>query len=280
MGTMTNKDHSEQQSRRTHHSALVQVWRWRVAAAAEPVPLNWALAVGEGVLQALARNAWTIRGSGKLPICLHGPEIKPGKKWSHDHAFVLPEDADGDGAVDHISVTARMGLDPSALRLLVATDRVMLSNGVWLELVLERAGGMDVAVDAGPSTEWVSRTAYVPPNDRPPFTEKDATRQLKYEIKERGLQAALKGAPQLVGHLDIAGNRLDPDSFHLDPDWGEGRPERARPRLFRLEFETPVSGPLAFGWGCHKGLGQFVPVVRPASRAGRLLDPDLRRLGE
>lgn len=32
-------------------------------------------------------------------------------------------------------------------------------------------------------------------------------------------------------------------------------------RLLELRFEQSVRGPIALGYGCHFGLGQFVPVL-------------------
>lgn len=257
---MTVKKNRSEGPSRVRHPAIVTVWRWRVVAAAEAVPLQWSLPVGDAVLDGLARTAWTLRGSGKLPVCLHGPDDPGERNWMHDHAFILPEDADGDGMIDCIKVCARMGLDPAALRLLVATDRVTLSNGVWLELMLERAGGLETAGRAGPAVEWISRTAYVPPNDRPRFDPKDAARQLKYEIGKRGLGSKLVAPPRLVPSLDLGGCKLSGRDFHLERDADDPLPEGAEPCFFRIEFERPVTGPLAFGWACHSGLGQFVPA--------------------
>lgn len=243
---------------RARHPSIVKAWRWRIAAAAEAVPLQWSLAVGVAVLDALNRTAWTLRGSGKLPVCLHGPDDPADSKWAHEHAFILPEDADFDGVIDHISVVASMGLDPAALRLLVAADRITLSNGAWLELTLERAGGLEAAGHCGPATEWISRTPYVPPNGRPRFDAKDAARQLKYEVGKRRLGAALVGPPKLDAFIEHARGRLAMGEFDMVSDLGNQPPSGAAPCCFRLTFDRPVSGPLAFGWACHKGLGQFV----------------------
>ena len=41
--------------------------------------------------------------------------------------------------------------------------------------------------------------------------------------------------------------------------------------LLALEFAGAVSGPLAFGWACHRGLGQFVPAALTYSLVEGLL---------
>lgn len=38
-----------------------------------------------------------------------------------------------------------------------------------------------------------------------------------------------------------------------------------RGHLLRLEFPTPIPGPLALGFGCHYGLGMFRPVAASSS---------------
>jgi CRISPR-associated protein Csb2 len=250
---------SSRRSPRPHHPALVQIWRWRIVAANEPIPLNWALAVGDAVMDALMETAWTISGSAKLPICLHGPEDTSG--WTHGHAFVLSEDTDADGMIDHITVSASAGLDPRAIRLLAATDRLTLTSGTYAHLMPERMGdlaSLPVGV-RGPSRSWVSRTAYMPPNGRPKFDARDAARQLNSEIGKRTLAAPLANTPQLMTQIAHGGEPLSPEAFHRDKDNGGVPPSSSAPCFFRLIFAEPVTGPLAFGWSCHRGLGMFLP---------------------
>jgi CRISPR-associated protein Csb2 len=240
------------------YPALVQAWRWCIAASAEPLPLNWTLPVAEAVNAALTDTSWTLRGTRRLPLCLHGPDHPKQREWQHEHAFILPEDADGDGLIDHISISAQLGLDPAALRLLAATDRLVLSNGVDVDLVPQRMGALDHVGHYGPARHWISHTAYVPPNDRPTDC-KDAAKQLKYEVAKRTM-IRLVGSPIHTSHLDYGGARLEPKHFELvRTDREERPPEFAY--FFRLELESAVTGPLAFGWSCHRGLGQFVPVA-------------------
>ena len=178
---------------------------------------------------------------------------------------------DDDGIIDHITVSASAGLDPAAVRLLAATDRLTLSSGAQVELLLERAGGPEAADEVlrGPAHVWNSRSPYVAPaRDRSSFDIRDAQRQLKHEIGKRMPSAILAAAPEPLDDLIHAGEPLRAEHFHIVQDNGGTPPQSARPCFFRLTFEHPVDGPLAFGWGCHRGLGLFVAegVVNVRSR--------------
>jgi CRISPR-associated protein Csb2 len=243
------------------YEPLVRAWRWRVAPRIGPIPLILALPVAEAVFAALTDTCWTLSGHRRLPNCIHGPDAKKRPGWKHQHAFILPEDTDRHGFIDHISLAADMGFDPAALRLLATTDRLVLSNGQAADLIAERMGPLDHIGHAGPSRVWLSRTAYVPPNERP-TGGKDAARQLTSEVKQRSLPK-LVGKPTPLPNLRHGGKVLAPRLFHSETEDGQTRSQKF---FFQLEFDRPVSGPLAFGWCCHRGLGQFVPLERPSSR--------------
>lgn len=247
---------------RDHHLPLIHVWRWRIASTDQPLPLNWALAVGDAAMDALTTTSWTLSGSGLLPVCLHGPRDPRERGWTHGHAFILPEDTDGDGVIDHVTVSASAGLDPRTIRLLAATDRLRLSNGAGAELQMERAVPVAELPHSlrGPSARWVSRTAYIAPNDRSRFNLSDVVRQLKFEIGKRIPNAALARPPEYIDVLHHAGEELHAQMFHTQKDNGGRLPQGAHPCFFRLTFERPVCGPLAFGWECHRGLGVFAPA--------------------
>jgi CRISPR-associated protein Csb2 len=90
------------------------------------------------------------------------------------------------------------------------------------------------------------------------FDLRNAARQLKSEIGTRGLPAQLAAKPLAVAELEVRGREpLQAGEFHLESYDGAKPPEGSAPCFFRLEFKAPVSGPLAFGWACHRGLGQF-----------------------
>ena len=92
----------------------------RYLLAGRPQPrLEDAVKIGELMrLAALARFGWrTDPSSGRrvprAPSAISGrePSGRPLRDPSHLHSFWLPEDADGDGNIDHVSVYAATGLD-------------------------------------------------------------------------------------------------------------------------------------------------------------------------
>lgn len=246
--------------RPVRYPALVQAWRWRVVQRTGPIPLTWALPVADALFAALTDSCWTLSGHRRLPDCLHGPRIRKSGDWKHEHAFVLPEDAEG--LIDHISIAAAIGLDPAALRLLVTTDRLVLSNGCVVDLVPQRMGLVDQVGHGAMAQTWISRTAYVPPNDRR-TGPKDAAKQLAYEVAKRQLPK-LTRKPKVFTHIACGDDDVTADLFHLESAKGESRSPNSA-FFFELEFERPVAGPLAFGWSCHRGLGQFVPALKSGS---------------
>lgn len=251
------------------HPARVQYWRWAIAPRQRPIPVARTLPIADTVFGALTDACWALSGHRRLPVCLHGPKrpaaaatergaaaAVPPRAWRHDHAFILPEDLDRDGFIDHICVAAAMGLDPAALRLLAATDRLTI-DGHAIDLVAARMGPLrDFELVGG--RVWISSTPYVPPNRRP-TGPKDAAKQLRYEIARRQLAATLAAPPRPYSELRVGRCGLRPDGFDRTRADGE-RPPVESQYFFELTFTTPISGPLAFGWSCHRGLGQFVPV--------------------
>ena len=92
----------------------------RFLLAGRPLPrIEDAVRIGELMRRAaLAQFGWRRDEVKNHPIPLAPPEIsgrdsdgKPLKNPSHQHAFWLPEDADGDGWIDHVSVFIAGGIN-------------------------------------------------------------------------------------------------------------------------------------------------------------------------
>jgi len=208
----------------------------------------------------------------------YGADGKPLREDTHSHAFWLPEDADGDGEIDHIVVYAAGGFDDSCRR---ALDRV---TRLWIEkrsqiskeeaedsgrkewrLAPEGFGKPEDFVEAsqmfGHSTKWLSVTPYLMPwHSKKGFGWVD---QIARELKERGLPD-MSGAPRNVDAIIIKGRHRRPVHFHRFRSRSGFRQPDSLGRFVELTFKEPVVGPLALGFGCHFGLGLFKAVMPPA----------------
>lgn len=238
-------------------AAPVVFWRWRIAGAPS---LLQAAPLAEATRAALGRCALRLLGTRRLPECLHGhsPPLP-----SHPHAFYLPEDADGDGYIDHLLLSASGGLDSRALTLCGALREVEL-DGHRFELETVRVGHATEQRGGafGPARVWVSRTPYLTPlhalKKGQPRDRYGLSAQVARELTNRGLP----GPERIVGFpsLHTAGGAWFPPDF-VPPSGGTRRQTGGRIACFlRLEFAQPLRGPLALGHACHFGLGHFVPV--------------------
>ncbi len=183
----------------------------------------------------------------------------------HRHAYILPLDRDCDGWLDHLAVCSTEFLD--------TYERLALDR---LESMWQPDGKPDLALtpvqwgtvaELFPAAEVLaSATPFVPPRHyrkgRGDFGQWLAA-EVRREAVNHGLPepVSVTPLPRLVrrGHnfswLEFRRNRKD-DRQEL----GYG---------FELRFGEPVAGPVALGYGCHFGLGLFLPSAeRQAVEAG------------
>jgi CRISPR-associated protein Csb2 len=231
-------------------------------------PVTAALRIGEAARATIYKGCERL-GLMPLPDAFHGGD-DPG----HVHAFWLPEDADSDGAIDHLLLFAESGLPDALLPALAAGGDMWIARaGAW-RLAADWMGRRAPGGLFGPAREWIAVTPYVTPRRRArhagdPPREKDAPhRQLADEIFWRGLPAPVEIG---VGdQLAVAGGALAAAAFDVATAARAAPPDAAIVGA-RLVFAEPLFGPLAFGFGCHFGLGLFSPVAdgRPARRGRR-----------
>jgi CRISPR-associated protein Csb2 len=195
----------------------------------------------------------------------------------HQHAYILPVDDDEDGRVEGVIVYAPKGFSEF--------DRVAMGRlrNLWqpggrpgLLPVLtgmgqpEEFGGREAGKALSPilaeSRIWESRTPFVlirhpkvRKNGEPKLRE-DGTwtdgpvDQLRTEMKRRGLPEPER--IEWVDHTECRGKKILWRSFARIRKEGGGA--RAGGGYgFRVAFPRPVRGPIALGYGCHFGLGQF-----------------------
>lgn len=236
--------------------------RYALHAAAR-TPVRFTLFFAED-----ARRALLSRAEGRSAV-FSGREAGAPRQDGHRHAFYLPEDVDGDGRLDHLTVYSPEGFGLAERRAL-ESFRVLLRHGKGCDqhLLLETLAPLDScdprsSLCAGLSTEWVSATPFCLLR-HPKRNGKDGpVAQLRLELARRGLPEPLEmdmlprppRGPQSLEwrHFRRRRETQPPavDARSLQTAFG-----------FRLRFDRPVRGPIALGYACHFGLGLFVPVER------------------
>lgn len=198
----------------------------------------------------------------------------------HQHAFFLPVDDDNDGRIESLVVYAPKGfsgLDQVAMGRLRKLWQHGGRPGLFPVLVgtglPEDFGGLDTAKGQSPvlaeACIWESRTPFVlmrhpkvRRNGEPKLRE-DGTwidgpeDQLRVEIDRRGLPHPEN--IEWLQHTKSRGKKLFWRSFARVRSGGSGA-FAGGGYGFRLVFPMPVRGPIALGYGCHFGLGQFTAV--------------------
>lgn len=211
-----------------------------------------------------------------------GPDGCPLRDGSHPHAFWLPEDADGDGEIDHVTIYAEAGFEP---RVRARLDRV---TALWLaprrrrpsdeedpadetgrrewRLALEGFGRPENFAETalfGPARSWTSATPFLAAGHLKAAGYPGEVRRL---LARRGIvtDPATVSVELLVG-IPIRNRERRPIHFHRFRSRGGERQFDTTGAFLRLTFPQPVPGPLALGYGSHFGLGLF--------RADRASDP-------
>lgn len=253
----------------------------RFLVAGRPLPrIEDAVKLGELMRHAaLAQFGWrkdeaTGRTMPRAPwqISGRGADGRPLADPAHPHAFWLPEDADEDGWIDHISVYIESGIDDDVRARLDRITRLWLAPRQqpggdepesmevkeW-RLALEGFGRpADFAGSArifAASRRWRSAT---------PFLAAGHLKASRYQgevlrlLKRRGLDTDGVEVEELK-RITIGGTERRALHFHrFRSRGGEKQPDTAG-ALLCIAFPQPITGPLAIGFGSHFGLGLFTP---------------------
>jgi len=241
---------------------ILRGWRWRLQGG-DPIPLFDVLTLGEAARRALGATAKRLNRTPYLPDCLHGSASSDDR--SHGHAFYLPEDADGDGVFDHLLVFAGKGLTPDAIALLACCTELRWPDRPAIGLHTVWVGDRTRGGGFGPHRRWVSCTAYVTP--RRPAARGDRVRdglspanQIAAELTTRALPVPSR--IEIFDALGVGGQEIEASTFRRQRQNKDPREAAGLVSCFALlEFDQPLQGPLALGYGCHFGLGQFVPAT-------------------
>ena len=204
----------------------------------------------------------------------------------HAHAFWLPEDADSDGLIDHVSVFIASGIDDVVCAKLDRITRLWLPSERRTEdvdaedasakewrLALEGFGQpTDFAEDAyifGASTTWQSITPFLASGHLKPaqVMKRDQrtsghAREFRRLITRRGLdvQFGFDVADVLVSEKhEMSSGGVVRRTVHFHRFRSRGRETQldAAGTFLNVTFPRPVQGPIALGYGSHFGLGLF-----------------------
>lgn len=181
----------------------------------------------------------------------------------HQHAFVLPMDGDGDGRLDQVFVYSAAGFGEKELRTFDAWRETRGPGSITLGVVWM---GSDEA-GFGPARVWRSVTPFIATRH---FKERGTKRDtfprdqlaeynLREELERQGFPPPVRVMP--VDGLSLPrGHSIAWRFFRQQRVFGQGRRGAEFGKGFEIEFGEPVSGPMALGYACHYGLGQFAPV--------------------
>lgn len=232
----------------------------------KPLPrIENAVRFGEALRLAAMGRAKRLFTEDHIPREISGHEF--GNDNRHGHAFWLP-DPNQSGEISHALIHAPGGLRQDAVRALAALQKLWHGEGEPLCLMLEGVGGAPQFAKLTPlvktSSVWRSLTPYLHPwhlkksqLHSPEALHEAILGQLRKEWHARG-----QGRPEIIDFSEIPANhfrgrRLRPLHYHrFRRKRGLIQPDTLG-RLIEIHFATPVSGPLALGFGCHFGLGLF-----------------------
>ncbi len=255
---------------------LPKVARYSVAGQVVPLMTD-AISLAERIHTALVS-----RSGGASVFTGHDDSGRPLKGHQHAHIFCESNPVLGgkrSGKITHVTVYAPMGFNHTERLALDGLTKVWGQGGNDIQLILLGVGqAEDLATNDSDiegtsmlslSRFWVSRTPFLP--TRHP----KSTKAGMPKMNKNGLQI---GSPEhdLRRLLELAGfpspNKVDPVFFTYlggrKTRWPQFRHERKNGGGtiathtgygFRLEFASPVRGPIAVGYGAHFSMGLFIP---------------------
>lgn len=248
-----------------------QAVRFRIASGV-PSITDMTL-VAEVFRQAVLSRAGVVNGFYNIPPVLSGKgKYQTVRLRSHEHAHYLCEPELNSGSLTHLFLFIQGGIDPELLPIL----------GTIPKLWAPQVGDMKIEPDDNdPSKcskllsyarEWTSVTPFmlgrhprIRRSERHSREDYEAALERELDIQVRN-ELAVRGLPEpvLVEFDRSMGVKLR----NCFLPWGDFKRERSGdaegPAVryghgFRLVFRKPVRGPIVLGYGCHFGLGMFLP---------------------
>ena len=253
---------------------LPTVARYAVVSSVAP-RITQAISIGDRVHDSLCK--WSDQGEGRAAV-FTGLDEQGKPRADHGHAHIFCEANGPRDAVTHITVCAEMGFDEAACLALRRLNKVWGHGGHDIRLVLHGIGQPGDFQDCtlfGPAKVWRSFTPFVSTRHAKTFRdgrpkmgdngwqEGSAAHDLLRLLALHPKGKAAKIRKQFIGQecpFNFGEKRLRSLQFQTVRNNGAGRRGHDSGAAFIIEFPEPVSGPLALGYGCHFGLGLFVPA--------------------
>ena len=258
----------------------------RFLLAGRPLPrIEDAVRIGELMrLAALAQFGWRRDEAAGHSVPLAPWEIsgrdtngKPLSDPSHPHAFWLPEDADRDGWIDHISVFIASGMNRKIQAQLDRITRLWLAPKQRPEEVDAEPGAVKewrLALEGfgrpadfaggtrifGTSRRWRSVSPFLASGHLKATGYAGEVRRL---LQRRRLDAA-DVEVTLRETIDVGGTSRRAIHFHRFRSRGRELQPDAAGALLDIVLSEPLTGPLAIGYGSHFGLGLFAAAPNNA----------------
>lgn len=260
------------------------VARFLLAGRPRP-PVEDTIRIGELMrLAALSQFGWTDSNGRRIP---NAPKQISGRDSdglrldnpSHEHAFWLPEDADSDGLIDHVSVFIAGGIDKNVRSNLDRITRLWTGSKGGTEgaetvnaramewrLALEGFGQpADFAREAkifDTSSSWLSATPFLASGH---LKREGYAGEIRRLLKRRGIDARHGFSVSDVSvtertEISVGGVGRRAIQFHRFRSRGGERQPDAAGAMLEITFPNPIDGPLSLGFGSHFGLGLFVPA--------------------
>ncbi|OQW70024.1 MAG: type I-U CRISPR-associated protein Cas5/Cas6 [Proteobacteria bacterium ST_bin11] len=211
----------------------------------------------EHVRRAILGKAKWLLGGDAIPALLSGHGLDADNR--HCHAFYLPQ-SNAQGLLDHVLIHIPGGIDDEMRQVLGALKTVKGFDGQEWRVMLEHIGCREDFKSATPVVQracfWESVTPYLHPwHWKKSF---DVPMQIRRECRERNIPEPID--IQTLSIITPYERELRPVDFHrfrtkktlIQPD--------TKGSFWQLSFSEPVAGPIALGFACHFGMGQFVPV--------------------
>ena len=199
------------------------------------------------------------RNHGNTSVAFAGKDTVGKPLSGHSHAFFIPLDIDSDGAIDHMTIIRRSGFNTREVAAMFSVNNLRSKkDNIDVYLSVQHYAPSSHKLNTT-SRKWVSLTPFLLNRHVKHRAGKiiDAPDdQVRLEILRRLPTHTVVGISIYPDNRPMILSGLKPNQYTRSRKSGE----RDRPAYeLKLEFDLDVEGPLLLGYGCHYGMGHFVP---------------------